>query len=77
MPSMHLRAGDDLGAGLHQFGDGAAVARALDDEIGDERDRLGMVELDAALQPAARHHGGHRDQQLVFFARRQIHASTL
>ena len=36
MPSMHLRAGDDLRAGLHQLGDGAAVARALDDEIGDD-----------------------------------------
>src|SRR5882757_7572910 len=55
----HLRAGDHLRAGLHQFSDGAAVARALDDEVGDDGDRLGMVELDAALQSAARHHGGH------------------
>jgi hypothetical protein len=57
-----------MGAGLHQVGDGAAVARALDDEVGDERDRLGIVELDAALEPAARHHGGHGDEQLVLFA---------
>src|SRR5438105_8544408 len=72
-----LRAGDDLRAGLHKFGDGAAVARALDDEVGDDGDRLGVVELDAALQPAARHHGRHRDQELVLFAGGEIHASTL
>ena len=58
---------------FHQLGDGAAVARAFEDEIGDQRDRFRMVELDAALQPAARHHRGHGDQQLVFFARREIH----
>ena len=72
-----LRAGDDLRARLHQFGYGTAVARALDDEVGNDGDRLGVVELDAALQPAARHHGRHRYQELVLFAGRQIHASTL
>jgi hypothetical protein len=51
MPVHHLRAGEHLRAGLHQIGDGAAVARALDDEIGNDGDRFGMVELDAALQP--------------------------
>jgi len=52
----------------------AAVARALDDEIGDDGDRLGMVELDATLEPSPRHHGRHRNQKLVLFAGRQIHA---
>ena len=33
-------------AGLHKFGDAAAISRALNDEIGDKRDRFGMVELD-------------------------------
>ena len=70
----HLIGGDDMRARLHQLGDRAAVARALDDEIGDQRDRLGMVELDAALEAAARDDRRHGDQQLVFFARRQIHA---
>src|SRR3984893_5124326 len=76
-PIHALRTGDDLRAGLHQFGHGAAVARALDDEIGNDRDGFRMVELDAALQPPSRHHRRHRDQKLVLFAGRQIHASTL
>src|SRR3954471_12295884 len=76
-PVHALRTGQHLRAGLHQIGDGAAVARALDDEIGDDGYRLGMVELDAAIQPATRDDRGHRDQKLVLFAGRQIHASTL
>src|SRR5262245_49272614 len=50
----HLRAGQDLGAGLHQVGDRAAIARPFNDEVGDEGDGLGMVQLDAALEPSAR-----------------------
>ena len=69
----HLVGGDDMRARLHQFGDRAPVARALDDEIGDQRDRFGMVELDAALEAPARDHRRHGDQQFVFFAWRQIH----
>ena len=60
-PIHHLVGGDDMRAGLHEFGDRASVARALDHEIGDQRDRLRMVELDAALKPATRHHRRHRD----------------
>ena len=73
MPSITCVARDDVGAGLHQVGDGAAVAGALDDEVGDERDRLGVVELDAALEAPARHHGGHGDEQLVLLAGGEIH----
>src|SRR5438105_3198121 len=75
MPRDFLRS--NFSAGWHQLGDGAAVACALDDEVGDDGDRLGVVKLDATLQPAARHHGSHRDQELVLFAGREIHASTL
>ena len=70
-----LVAGDDVGAGFHEVGDGAAVARALDDEVGDQRDGFRVVEPDAALQPLARHDRGHRDQQLVLFPGRQVHAA--
>ena len=60
-------------AGLHQLGHGPAVARTFDDEIGDQRYRLGMIEPDAALEPPARHHRGHGDQQLVLLAGGEIH----
>ena len=73
MPSITCVAREHVGARLHQLGDGAAVARAFDDEIGDERDRLRMIELHAALEPAPRHHRRHGDQQLVLLARGQMH----
>src|ERR1700720_2628803 len=65
----------NLGAVLHQVGDRAAVARALDDEIADQRHGFGIVELDAALEASARDIGRHGDQKLVLFTRRQIHRS--
>ena len=55
----------------------AAVAGAFDDKIGDQRDGFGMVELDAPLQPLARHDGGHGDEQFVFFPRCQVHGVSL
>ena len=73
MPSMHCSRGDDMRARRHQVGHRAAVARALDHEIRDQRDRLGVVQLDAARQPPARHHRGKADQQLVLFAGGQVH----
>ena len=45
---------DHGGAVAHQFGDGLAVARAFQHIVGDQRHRLGVVELDAALAGAAR-----------------------
>ena len=72
-PVHHLVGGEHMRAGLHQFGDRAPVARPLDDEVGDQRDRLRVIELDAALEPPARHHRRHGDQKLVFFPGRQIH----
>src|SRR5882757_186776 len=70
----HLVAGEDVGALLHQLGDAFAVARAFQDEVADQRHRFRMVELDAAIEAAARHDRGHRNQQFVFFPRRQIHS---
>src|SRR5215470_2440555 len=71
----HLRPRQHVGARLHQLGHGLAVARPFDDEVGDQRHRLRMIELDAALEPPARHHRCHRDQQLVLFTRGQVHLS--
>lgn len=71
-----LIAGEDMGTGFHEFGNGAAIARAFDDEIGNEGDGLGMVELDATLEPATCHIGSHRNQKLVLLARGEIHADN-
>src|SRR5262245_7295749 len=60
-------------ARLHQLGDGFAIASAFDNEIGDERHGLRMIELDAALAPPSCHHRSHGDEQLVLFARSKIH----
>ena len=72
-PVHHLVGFDHVGAGLHQLGDGAPVARALDDGIGDEGDRLGVVQLDAARESLARDLGGHGDEELVLLAGGQLH----
>ena len=46
----HLRPREHVRALFHQLGDGLAVVRAFDDEIGDERHTLRVIELDAALR---------------------------
>lgn len=71
IPGQHRR------AGLHEFGHAPPVARAFDDEIGNEGNRLGVIELYPALQTPTRHHGGRRDEQLVLLTRREIHACLL
>ena len=53
-PFDHLRNGPVPRTRLHQVGDGAAVGRALENEIGDQRDRFGMIELDAGVRAARR-----------------------
>ena len=63
-----------LSACLHQVGHRAAIARAFDHEIGNQRDGLGMIQLDAARHTAPRHQGCHRNQQLVLFTRGKVHS---
>jgi len=72
-----LVAGQDVGAGLHQVGDAAPVARALDDEVADQGDGLGMVQLDAAFQPPPRDLGRHGDQKLVLLTWAKVHPMGL
>src|ERR1700737_3369570 len=69
----HLRPREHVRALFHQLGDGLTVARAFDDEIGDERHALRVIELDAALQATAPHHRSHGNKQLVLFTRGQVH----
>ena len=72
-PLHDLAARDNMGTFRHQVSDAAPVACALDDKVGNQRDRFGMIELDASFQPAPRNDSSHCHKQFVFFARRQVH----
>ncbi len=50
-----------------------AVALISDFILEGARDGLRMVEFDAALEPAPRHHRRHGDQELVLLARSEMH----
>src|SRR5580704_17943560 len=47
----HLVAAQHLAAFRHKLSNRLAIARRLQDEIGYERNSLGMIELDASLKP--------------------------
>src|SRR5258708_21801767 len=59
----HLITPEDRQARLHQLGDGAPVADALEDVGGDDGERLGMVGLETAGAAPARQLGRGEDQQ--------------
>src|SRR5215831_13572998 len=66
-PSQHLAAlGPELGHGF-------PIARSFQNEVGDQRDTLWVVELDPSGQPLAGDDGGERNHQLVSFTWRKIH----
>jgi hypothetical protein len=84
--AFHLNLGNHLGNALHHriwrkdrrsqahdVGNGPAIPNQLQDFRRDERDRLGMIELQAAGTAFSRDLSGGKDQQLVDFARRQVH----
>src|SRR4051812_22638603 len=70
----HRVDGEDRRTEAHDLGDRPTVANELEDLRGDERDRLGMIQLEAAAATLPRQLAGRKDQQLVDFARRQVHA---
>src|SRR5580692_7634660 len=47
----HLAAAQDLAAFRHKISNRLAIARRLQDEIGYQRNSLGVVELDASVKP--------------------------
>ena len=61
-PLHHHVGCDDMRARFHEVSNAAPVARTLHHEIGDERDGFRVVQLDAARQPVAGHHGGERNE---------------
>src|SRR6185369_8230249 len=46
----HLCTCENLRTGVHEIGDGAAIARAFENEIRDQRNRFGMIQFDAAFE---------------------------
>src|SRR5260370_31496072 len=69
----HLVTAQDLAAFRHKLSNRLAIARRLQDEIGYERDALGMVELDPSLKPLPSDNRGKSDHQLVFLTRCEVH----
>src|SRR5258708_19955059 len=57
----------DLAAFGHQFGDRLAVACSLEDEICNEGDTLGIVELDPSTEPASAAYPPTCDHHLLSF----------
>ncbi len=58
---------EELPAEIHQLRDGATVADELEQLRGDERDRLGMVQPDAAREPLLREDASLVKEELVDF----------
>src|SRR5215468_9024693 len=69
----HVGTSQDRDAERHQVGHTAPVANALEHLGGDQGERLGVVQLEPAPAPTARHLGRGEDEQLVLLARGQMH----
>ena len=61
----------------HQFGDGASVAGAFEQVVGEDRDRFGVVEFQAARLSTSRQFSGVGQQQAVLFVRGQKHVRDI
>src|SRR5258705_9208487 len=73
----HVVAIQDGDAEGHEVGDAAAVADAFQDLGGDQGERLGIVELEAAGPAPVRQLRGGEDEQLVLLAGGQVHWGSL
>ena len=65
-------------SGFHQVGQhrDAALARPLQELVADQRDRLGVVQLDAALEAPPRHLGSGPDLNTFLFPYSEMHGPT-
>ncbi len=68
---------DDMAAQFHAVRDALAVAGRFEDRLGDQRDRLAVVEFEAAVLALAGQVGHHVDQQFVDLARGEVHRQYL
>src|SRR5262245_35906263 len=69
----HVVAAEHGEPGFHQLGHTPAVADALEDLGRDERERLRVIELEAASAPAARNLGRGEDEELLLLAGGEVH----
>src|ERR1700758_1846997 len=69
----HLLTAQHLAAFRHEVSNRLAIAGRFQDEIGYERNTLGIVELDTSLKPLPSDNCGKCDHQLVFLTRREVH----
>ena len=76
-PSITASTARIVDAEAHDLGDRSAVADQLEDLRRDQRDRFGMIQFEAARAALSRELAGGKNQQLVDFARSQMHGSVL
>src|SRR4029453_505000 len=69
----HVVATEDAEPRRHPLRHGPPVADALEDLRGDERERLGVVELETASAAPPRDFGRGEDEQLLLLARSEVH----
>ena len=60
-------------AKAHDLGDALAFTGQFQQLSGDERDRFGMIEFEAAFSARTGELSGDEDQELIAFLRRQVH----
>src|SRR5881296_2908198 len=72
-PFHHVVTPQDVKTRRHEIGDAPAVADPLEDLGRDERQRLGVIQLEAAAAPAARHLGRGENEKLLLLTRGEVH----
>jgi len=73
----HIGELEDGRAVAHHVGDRPAIAGAFDDLVGDDRDRLRIIQFQPARLTAPGQVGGRDDEQLFAFAGGQMHGGKV
>src|SRR5262245_40479328 len=68
-----LIASQYLPALRHELGNRFSISGPLEEDIGDQRDALGIIQLEASREPPPSDDRGDRDHELVPFAWREVH----
>src|SRR5262245_50976288 len=68
-----LIASQDLPALRHELGNRLSISRPLENDVGDQGDRLRVVQFEASSEPPPSDDCGDRDHELVSFTWREVH----